>query len=409
LTAFVRVINCVQKKTPTSRRREASKVDFELTEAQEMLRQGAREFAQGEFNAEYARQCDEEHIFPRELVRKAAEHGFVGSIFPEEYGGQGLGALEFALICEAFCKADSTLATPILSSSFGTEQIHLFGSEEQKKKYMPKITAGEWISCGAYTEPEAGSDAAGIRTIAERQGDEFVINGTKTFITNASIADFGAISCVTDKNAPRYRNMSIILVDDLQDRKDVQITDLGRKMGINSSLTGEMAFTDCRVPTSNIIGKEGNGFMQAMTFFDVTRIMVAAESLGIAQGAYDRALAYVRERKQFGQPIAAFQATQFKIAEMATKIEAARNLVYKAAWFTDKGHPDVVLSAMGKWFAARIAVEVCDEAIQLHGGYGYMCDFDVERFYRDAKIQEIYEGTKEIEKHTIARAIIGKL
>lgn len=405
----MRVINFEYKKRTTSKSRQVRKVDFELTEAQKMLSDGARKFAQGEFTAEYARKCDEEHIYPRELVKKAAEHGFVGAIFPEQYGGQGLGSLDFALICEEFCKADSTLATPVLSSGFGTEQIYLFGNEKQKVKYMPKVAAGEWISCGAYTEPEAGSDAAAIRTTAERHGDEFVINGTKTFITNAGVADFGAISCVTDKNAPRYRNMSIILVDDLRNRKDVQISDLGRKMGINSSLTGEMAFTDCRVPVSNLVGKESNGFMQAMTFFDVTRVMVGAQSLGIAQGAYDRALAYVRERKQFGQAIGAFQATQFKIAEMATKIEAARNLVYKAAWLMDKGHPDAILSAMAKWFAARIAVEVCDEAIQLHGGYGYMCDFDVERFYRDAKIQEIYEGTKEIEKYTIGRAIIGKL
>jgi len=384
-------------------------VDFELTEAQKMLRDGAKEFARGEFSAEYARKCDEEHIYPRELVKKAGEHGFVGAIFPEEYGGQALGWFDFSLVCEEFCKADSTLSAPVLSSGFGTEQIYLFGSEEQKRKYMPKIATGEWISCGAYTEPEAGSDAAAIRTTAERQGDEFVINGTKTFVTNAGVADFGAISCVTDKNAPRYRNMSIVLVDDLQNRKDVQISDLGRKMGINASLTGEMAFIDCRVPVSNLIGKESNGFMQAMTFFDVTRIMVAAMSVGIALGAYERTLVYIRERKQFGQAIGAFQATQFKIAEMATKIEAARNLVYKAAWFIDKGQPDVILSSMAKWFAARIAVEVCDEAIQLHGGYGYMCDFDVERFYRDAKIQEIYEGTKEIEKYTMGRAIIGKL
>jgi len=384
-------------------------MDFGLTEAQEMLRDGAKEFVQGEFDIEYARKCDEEHIFPRELIKKAAEHGFIGVFYPEEYGGGGLGWLDFVLICEEFCKADSTLAMPILSSGFGTEQVYLFGTEEQKGKYMPKIASGEWISCGAYTEPEAGSDAAGIKTRAERHGDEFIINGTKTFITNASAANFGAVSCVTDKNAPRYRNMSIILVDELQNRKDVQITDLGRKMGINSSLTCEIAFDDCRVPVSNLIGKEGDGFRQAMAFFDATRIMVAAMSVGMAQGAYDRALAYIRERKQFGQPIGAFEVTQFKIAEMATKIEASRNLVYKAAWFVDKGQPDVILSSMAKWFSSRIAVEVCDEAIQLHGGYGYMSDFHVERFYRNAKIQEIYEGTKEMEKYTIGRAIIGKL
>jgi alkylation response protein AidB-like acyl-CoA dehydrogenase len=384
-------------------------MDFKLTETQKMIRDGAREFAVGELKPEYGRKCDEEHIYPQELVKKAAQHGFIAPIYPEEYGGQGLGWLDFTLICEEFCKVDSTLAMPILTANFGSEQIYLFGNEEQKRKYLPKVIKGEWISCGAYTEPEAGSDAAGIQTIAEKQGDEFVINGTKTFITNASVAQFGAVSCVTDKSAPRYRNMSIIVVDDISKRKDVQISDLGRKMGINSSLTCEVAFVDCRVPVSNLVGKEGNGFRQAMTFFDVTRVMVAAVSLGIGQGAFDKALAYVKDRKQFGQPIAAFEVTQFKIAEMATKIEAARNLVYKAAWSVDTGQPDLILSSMAKWFAARTAVEVCDEAIQLHGGYGYMHDNDVERYYRDAKIQEIYEGTKEIEKYTIGRGIIGKL
>ena len=384
-------------------------MDFELTESQLMIRDGAREFARGEFSPEYGRECDEKHLYPRELVTKAAQHGFVMPYFPEEYGGQGVGWLSYALICEEFCKADSTLAMPVLSCGFGTEQVYLFGTDEQKSKYMPKVTSGEWISCGVYTEPEAGSDAAGIKTTAEKRGDEYVINGTKTFISNASVANFGAVTCITDPKAPKYKNMSIILVDDLKDRKDVQITDLGRKMGINSSITCEIGFNDCHVPVSNLLGKEGNGFKQAMMFFDVTRIMVAAMSIGIAQGAFDRALAYIKVRKQFDQPIAALGVTQFKIAEMATKIEASRNMVHKAACCIDKGEPDPTLSAMAKWYSARTAVEVCDEAIQLHGGYGYMHEMDVERFYRDAKIQEIYEGTREIEKHTIARAIIGKL
>ncbi|MDY7019007.1 MAG: acyl-CoA dehydrogenase family protein [Chloroflexota bacterium] len=384
-------------------------MDFKLTETQTMLKNAAREFAEGEFDPQYGRKCDEEHIYPRELIKKAAEHGFIALSYPEEYGGQGLGWFDLALVCEEFCRADSTLAMPIMSSSFGSEQILLFGTKEQKKKYLPKIASGEWISCGAYTEPDAGSDAAGIMTTAEKAGDEYVINGTKTFISNASVAEFAAATCVTDKNAPKFRNMSVILVDDLQNRKGVSITDLGRKMGINSSLTCELTFNDCRVPASNLIGKEGEGFFQAMTFFDTTRVYVGAMSIGIAQGAFEKALAYVKVRKQFGQPIAAFQVTQFKIAEMATKIEAARNLVYKAACLIDEGKPDVILASMAKWFSARVAVEVCDEVIQLHGGYGYMHDYDVERYYRDAKIQEIYEGTKEIEKHTIARAVIGKL
>jgi Acyl-CoA dehydrogenases len=374
-----------------------------------MIKNAAREFAEGEFEPKYARKCDEEHIYPRELIKKAAEHGFIGINYPIEYGGQGLGWMDEVLIREEFARIDSTLALPVLSSSFGTEQVLLFGTEEQKKRYLPHVISGDWISCGAYTEPDAGSDAASIITTAEKVGDEFVLNGTKTFITNASVAYFGAVSCITDKNAPKYRNMSIILVDDLQNRKGVAISDLGRKMGINSSLTCELTFNDCRVPASNLVGKEGAGFRQEMTFFDTTRVGVGAMSVGIAQGAYEKALAYIKTRKQFGQPIAAFEVTQFKIAEMATKIEAARNLVYKAACLMDEGNTDLILASMAKWFAARIAVEVCDEAIQLHGGYGYMHDYDVERYYRDAKIQEIYEGTKEIEKYTIARGVIGKL
>jgi len=384
-------------------------MDFKLTETQLMLRNAAREFAEGEFDPKYGRKCDEEHIYPRELIRKTAEHGFICLSYPVEYGGQGLGWVELILVCEEFCRVDSTLAMPIMSSGFGTEQVLLFGTEEQKNKFLPKITSAEWISCGAYTEPDAGSDAAGITTTAAKVGDEYVINGTKTFISNASVAYFAAVTCVTDKNAPKYRNMSVILVDDLQNRKGVAISDLGRKMGINSSLTCEVTFDDCRVPVSNLVGKEGEGFRQAMSFFDTTRVYVGGMSIGIAQGAFEKALTYVKSRKQFGQPIAAFQATQFKIAEMATKIEAARNLTYKAASLVDEGEPDTILSSMAKWFSARVAVEVCDEAVQLHGGYGYMQDYDVERYYRDAKIQEIYEGTREIEKHTIARAIIGKL
>jgi alkylation response protein AidB-like acyl-CoA dehydrogenase len=384
-------------------------MDFELTGEEKDVKNAAREFAEGEFDAEYARRCDEEHIYPRELIKKAAKEGFIGMNFPEEYGGQGLGMLDICLVAEEFFRVDSTLAIPVFTSGFGTEQVQLFGDGEQKKKYMPKIASGEWISCGAYTEPDAGSDAASITTTAEKDDDEFVLNGTKTFISNALVANFGAVSCVTDKDAPRFHNISIILVDNLQSRKDVKISDLGRKMGINSSITCEVSFDNCRVPLSNLVGKEGNGFSQAMTFFDVTRVEVGAMSLGIAQGTYERALKYIKERKQFGRSIAAFEVTQFKIAEMATKIEASRNLVYKAAWIIDKGKPDLVLSSMAKWYPSKVAVEVCDEAIQLHGGYGYMADYDIERFYRNAKIQEIYEGTKEIEKYTMARAIIGKL
>jgi len=384
-------------------------MDFELTEEQIDIKNAAKEFAEGEFDAEYARRCDAEHIYPRELVRKAAKNGFIGMQYPEEYGGGGLGVLEVCLTYEELCKVDSTLGEPITSASFGCEQIWLFGTDEQKEKYLPTVCSGDFISCGMYTEPDAGSDVANYKTTAEKDGDDYVINGTKTFITNGGVADFGVVAAVTDKDAPRYKNMSIILIDDLQNREGIKISDLGRKMGINGSSTCEVAFDNCRIPQSNLIGTEGNGFRQAMTFFDITRVPVGAISLGNAEGAYERALAYAKERKAFGIPIAKFEATMFKFAEMATKLEAAKNLIYKAASKIDAGKTDLVLSSMAKWYAGQIAVEICDEAIQIHGGYGYMADYDVERFYRDAKIKEIYEGTKEIEKYTISRAIIGKL
>ncbi|VUT24094.1 MAG: putative acyl-CoA dehydrogenase [Candidatus Methanolliviera sp. GoM_oil] len=384
-------------------------MDFELTEEQQDIKNAAKEFAEGEFDLEYARKCDEEHIYPRELVRKAAKEGFVAIQFPEEYGGQGVGMLDKCLVGEQFAIVDSTLTLPTLASDFGSEQIWLFGTDEQKEKYLPKIAAGESISCGMYTEPDAGSDAASYKTTAEKDGDDYVINGTKTFITNALQADVGAIAVITDEEAPKFSNMSVIWIDDLQEHEGIKISDLGRKMGINSTSTCEIAFDNCRVPQSNLVGEEGMGFLQMMQFFDTTRVPVGAMSVGMAQGAYEKALAYSKERKVFGMPVAKFEVTMFKLAEIATKIEAARNLVYKAAWKIDNGTPDAALSSMAKWYGAKVGVDVCDEAIQIHGGYGYMADYDVERWYRNAKIQEIYEGTKEIEKYTIAREIIGRI
>ncbi|VUT26311.1 MAG: putative acyl-CoA dehydrogenase [Candidatus Methanolliviera sp. GoM_asphalt] len=384
-------------------------MDFELTEEQQDIKNAAKEFAEGEFDLEYARKCDEEHIYPRELVRKAGKEGFIAMQFPEEYGGQGVGILEVCLVGEEFARVDSTLGLPSLASNFGSEQIWLFGTDEQKEKYLSKIASGEYISCGMYTEPDAGSDAASYKTSAEKDGDDYVINGTKTFITNAQYADVGAVAVITDKEAKKFSNMSVVWIDDLQEHEGIKISDLGRKMGINSTSTCEIAFDNCRVPQSNLVGEEGMGFLQMMQFFDTTRVPVGAMSVGMAQGAFDKALAYAKERKVFGMPVAKFEVTMFKFAEMATKIEAARNLVYKAAWKIDNETPDAALSSMAKWYAAKVGVDVCDEAIQIHGGYGYMADYDVERWYRNAKIQEIYEGTKEIEKYTIAREIIGRI
>jgi alkylation response protein AidB-like acyl-CoA dehydrogenase len=283
------------------------------------------------------------------------------------------------------------------------------GTEEQKAKWLPVVAEGKCLSCGAFTEPDHGSDITSVATTAARDGDGWVINGSKIFITNGGpLAGLYNVLCQTDPDAaPSYRGMSVILVE--ADRPGVSYMDVGTKMGISLSYTAEINFKDVRVPLTNLVGKENRGFYQVLEFFDESRILVAAQALGIAQGAFDRAMAYVKERSQFGRKIAQFQVTQHKLADMATKIEAARMFVYKAAWNFDQGRMDPKLTSMAKMFAARVAIEVCDEAIQLLGGYGYMLEYEVERFYRDAKITELYEGTREIQKNTIASALLGKI
>jgi alkylation response protein AidB-like acyl-CoA dehydrogenase len=270
------------------------------------------------------------------------------------------------------------------------------------------VAEGEMLSAGAFTEPDHGSDITFMNTTAVKDGDEWVINGGKTFITNGGLAGFYNVLCQTDPDAsPGYRGQSVILVE--ADREGLTTADVGQKMGIRMMATAEVTLKDVRVPLSNLVGEENKGFYHVLHFFDESRIQVAAQALGTAQGAYDRALAYVKQRVQFGKKIAQFQVTQHKLADMATKIELARLMTYKAAWNFDQGRIDPKLTSMAKMYAARTAVEVADEAIQLLGGYGYMTEYEVERFYRDAKITEIYEGTKEIQKNTIASALIGKL
>ncbi|HDM35941.1 MAG TPA: acyl-CoA dehydrogenase, partial [Candidatus Syntrophoarchaeum butanivorans] len=367
-------------------------MDFELTEEQKDIAKAAREFAEGEFDKDYAMECDQEHKFPRELVRKAGELGFIGVHYPEEYGGAGLGALENALIVEEMCRVDSTLGLCIALPDFACEIIKWFGTEEQKKKYLPKVCSGEWISAGIFTEPDHGSDITELSTTAVKDGDEWVINGTKTFITNGEIADFGVILVQTNPDAkPKYRGMSTIIVE-----KDCwEAADVGSKMGIRATSTAELSFDNARVPLENLVGEENRGFYQVLEFFDESRIEIAAQALGTAEAAFDRTMEYIKQRELHGKKLAEFQITRHKIADMATKIEAAKLLTYKAAWNFDNGRRiDPVLTSMAKWFAARTAVEVADEAIQLHGGYGYITEYEVERIYRDAKITEIYEGTR---------------
>lgn len=378
-------------------------MDFELTEEQRMIQDLAYKFAMKEM-APIAKEADREESFPREVWKKACEAGLVGAVVPEEYGGPGYGFLELALISEQLSRIDLGTCLCVVAATFGSEHILFFGSEGQKKKYLPRLVSGEAISAGAFTEPDAGTDVAAIRTRAVKDGGDYVINGNKMFITNGTICDFMVVLCVTDPEAePRHRRHSIILVE--ADRPGVKATKIRGKMGVRASDTAEISFEDVRVPQENLIGREGHGFYQLMHFFDATRTMVAAQGVGLAQGALDKSLRYVQERHVFGQPLASFQGVQFQLAEMATRIELARNITYKAAWFVDKGNTNPALNAMAKYYAAETAVWVCDKALQMHGGYGYIDEYDVQRFYRDAKILEIYEGAKEAEKITIARRL----
>jgi len=382
-------------------------MDFEPTNRQKQIRLAAREFAEGEFPG-IARDYDRREEFPRDLWKKACELGFIGLFIKKEYGGLGLGFLEFAMVMEEFWRVDPGCGN-ILLTAFGSELIQLYGTEEQKRKYLPPLTKGSAIMGTAITEPDAGSDILSILTVAKRDGNDYVINGSKQFITNGSIANYLAVFCLAHPEAEsKLKRYGVIVVE--TDRPGFGAIKLTGKMGIRASDTAEIRFSDVRVPKENLVGeKEGEGFSQIMQLFNINRVIAASQGVGVAQGALDKAIKHVKQRKQFGQPIGAFQAVQFKIAEMATWVEAARALTYKAGWMLDHGKVDPKQISMAKWIAGEVGVKVANEALQLHGGYGYMADYDIERFYRDAKIVEIYEGTKEIEKNTIARELLGKL
>ena len=381
-------------------------MNFELADEQKDIIKAAKEFAEKEF-PDIAQECDREEKAPEHLWKKACDLGFVGVFIPETYGGPGLGYLEHCLIHEEFWRVDPGIGSSIMSTPFGSEMILLFGTEEQKKKWLPLIVRGEAITGAAITEPDAGSDVSSVTTTATLVGDEYVINGNKIFITNGTRAKFLQVLCVTEPNNPsRHDRFSVMTVE--TDRKGFEATKMKNKLGIRASDTAEITFSDVRVPKENLIGTAGQGFQQFMAFFDHTRIHICAQAIGIAQGAMEQAIKHVRQRQQFKKPLASFQATQFKIAEMATRIEAGRTLYQKAAWLLDQGKLSSSLIAMAKWFTGETAVRVTDEALQLHGGYGFIGDYAIERFYRDAKIVEIYEGTKEIEKLIIARALLGK-
>jgi alkylation response protein AidB-like acyl-CoA dehydrogenase len=380
-------------------------MDFELGNRQKQIRLAGREFAEGEL-APIGKECEAKGEFPRDLIKKAAQLGFVGVFIKKDYGGLGLGSLEDAIIHEEFWRAEPGLGQVFSQTTFGAKELILFGTEEQKKKYLPPLVKGEWVMGFSITEPEAGSDAASVLTRAERVGDEYVINGNKVMISNGTEAKFLLVYCLTHpEETSKPKRHSILLVE--TDRPGYKADKIHGKMGLHASDTANIYFNNVKVPKENLVGVEGNGFIQLMKFLDHSRVAVAADGVGLAQGALEQAINYVKKRKQFGKTIASFQATQFKIAEMATLVETARFLTYRACSCLDRGNPDTPLSAMAKWWASNVAVRVADEALQLHGGYGYLDDYPIERFYRAAKLLEIYEGTKEIQKDVIGRRILG--
>jgi alkylation response protein AidB-like acyl-CoA dehydrogenase len=383
-------------------------MDFELTPLQKQIQNMAREFALREFSKEKALELDETYSFPFEIWKKACQSGLVGIHFPKEYGGQGYGVTENILIVEELCRRDSGIGIALSLADFSSEVVLRFGTPEQKQKYLIPVAQGEFISAGAYTEPDHGSDITLLFTTATRKGNFYVINGTKTFITNGTLADFFIVLCQNDPNAnPSYRGQSTLLVE--KGTKGFTATEIKPKMGIRMTSTAQLSFSDVKVPQTYLIGEENKGFYQVLEFFDESRIEIAAQALGVSQGAFDRALEYAKNRKQFGKRLVDFQMTQHKLADMATRIETARLLTYKAAWNYDQNRIDPKLTSMAKMHAGRTAVDITEEAVELLGGYGYLNEYEVERYYRDAKIMEIYEGTKEIQKNTIASALIREL
>ena len=378
-------------------------MEFEYTPEQVQLRKSVREFAEAEI-APHVLDWDENQIFPLEVIKKAGRMGLLGAIFPEELDGAGLGYIDYAVIVEELARVDPSVGLIVAAhNSLCTNHIFLAGTEEQRRKYIPKLATGEWIGSWSLTEPEAGSDAAGTRTRAVKDGDCWVLNGGKTFTTNAQYADVCVAMAVTDRGASHHGISAFILEKGLP---GFRVGKKENKMGMRASATGEVLFTDCRLPASQMLGKPGEGFVDSLRILDGGRISIAALSVGTAQGAYEAALKYSKHRKQFGRPISEFQAIQNKLADMATEIDAARLLTNRAAWMKDRGERVTKESSMAKLFASEAAVRVANEAVQIHGGYGFIKDYPVEKFYRDVKLCTIGEGTSEIQRLVIARQLL---
>jgi len=381
-------------------------VDFSFTEEQQQLRKSIREFAEGEI-APHVMEWDEVSHFPAEIMPKLAEMGLFGIIFPEHYGGAGLGYIEYVIAVEELSRVDGSIGIIVAAhNSLCSNHIYKFGTEAQKQKYLVPLAQGKKIGAWSLTEPEAGSDAGGTRTAALRNGDAYILNGSKTFTTNGSYADTCVAMAVTDKSKNSHGISAFILEKGMPGFRPGKKEN---KLGLRASDTSEIIFTDCKVPAANLLGPEGEGFTGSLAILDGGRISIAALALGMAQGALDAATSYAKQRKQFGKAISEFQAIQFKLADMATEVEAARLLVYHAAWLADQETVRFSKeSSMAKLFAGEVAVKVANECVQIHGGYGFIKDYPAEKFYRDVKLCTIGEGTSEIQKLVIARQILGK-
>ena len=378
-------------------------MDFQLTEEQKMFQAMVRDFATNEVKP-IAAQVDEEAQFPAEIMKKAAGLGLLGITIPEEYGGSGGDYLSMTIAAEELCRASASVGVVFLASlSLACYPIYKFGDEEQKRKFVTPIAKGEKLACFALTESGAGSDAAAVETTATLQGDNYILNGTKMFITNGAEAEIAVVFATADKSLG-HRGINAFIVE--KGTPGFSVGKEENKLGIRGSSTVELIFENCQIPAANHLGEQGRGLRVAMEAIDSSRITVAAQALGIAQAAFDDALSYAKERQQFGQPLVNFQAIQWMLADMATHIDAARLLTYRAAWLKDHDMPFVKEAAMAKVYAAETSRMVTNNAMQIHGGYGYCKDYPIERYLRDAKITEIYEGTSEMQRMTIARALI---
>jgi len=378
-------------------------LDFSLTEEQQLLKKTVREFAEAEIGP-HAREWDEKQEFPRAVFTKLGELGLMGVVWPAEYGGSGMSTLDYAIVMEELSRVDAGVALSVAAhNSLSSGHIFLAGSEEQKKKYLTPLARGEKVGCWGLTENSAGSDAGGTKTTAVRDGGHWVINGSKTFITNGRVADTAVVMAVTDRAKGNKGISAFILERGMKGFRSGKKED---KLGVRSSDTSELVFEDCRVPAENLLGQEGCGFVDTLKILDRGRIGIAAFSIGIAQASLEASMTYAQGRRQFGHPIADFQAIQFKIADMATKVSAARLLAWHAASLRDAGKEHKVESSMAKLFASEAAVEIALDAVQIHGGYGYLKEYPVERYLRDSKLGTIGEGTSEVQRLVIARELM---